>query len=69
MESRRRRLLAHTRRKRCGCLSGFSVLTINSETLAVAIAGPRHRMEGNVTEHARVLLATCSFIARQFLRA
>ena len=44
-------------------------LTINSETLAVAIAGPRHRMEGNVMEHAQLLLATCSFIARQFSRA
>jgi DNA-binding IclR family transcriptional regulator len=48
-------------------LSAF--LTINSETLAVAIAGPRHRMEGNVMEHAQLLLATCSFISRQFSRA
>ncbi len=43
-------------------------LSINSETLAVAIAGPRHRMENNVTECAQLLLATCSFIARQWSR-
>ncbi|MEO5670727.1 MAG: IclR family transcriptional regulator [Ramlibacter sp.] len=41
-------------------------LSINSETLAVAIAGPRHRMENNVAECAQLLLATCSFIARQW---
>lgn len=43
-------------------------LSVNSETLAVAVAGPRHRMEGNVTEHAQLLLATCGFIARQWGR-
>jgi IclR family acetate operon transcriptional repressor len=43
-------------------------LTINSETLAVAIAGPRHRMEANVTECAQLLIATCSFIAHQWER-
>lgn len=43
-------------------------LTVNAETLGVAIAGPRHRMEGNVTECAQLLLATCSFIARQWAR-
>ncbi len=41
-------------------------LSVNSETLAVAIAGPRHRMENNVTECAQLLLATCSFISRQW---
>ncbi|MBI5275182.1 MAG: IclR family transcriptional regulator [Burkholderiales bacterium] len=41
-------------------------LCVNSETLAVAIAGPQHRMENNVMEHAQLLLATCSFIARQW---
>lgn len=41
-------------------------LSVHSETLAVAIAGPRHRMEANVMEHAQLLLATCSFIARQW---
>ncbi len=40
-------------------------LSLRSETLAVAIAGPRHRMEHNVVEHAQVLLATCSLISRQ----
>lgn len=43
-------------------------LSVNSETLAIAIAGPRHRMENNVTECAQLLLATCSFIARQWSR-
>lgn len=43
-------------------------LTVNAETLAVAIAGPRHRMENNVVECAQLLLATCSFIARQSAR-
>jgi IclR family acetate operon transcriptional repressor len=43
-------------------------LSVNSETLAVAIAGPRHRMEANVMEHAQLLVATCGFIARQWSR-
>lgn len=43
-------------------------LSVNSETLAVAIAGPRHRMENSVTECVQLLLATCSFIARQWAR-
>lgn len=43
-------------------------LSVNSETLAVAVAGPRHRMEANVAEHAQLLLATCGFIARQWSR-
>ena len=44
-------------------------LSVNSETLAVAIAGPRHRMENNVIECAQLLLATCSFISRQWDRS
>ncbi len=44
-------------------------LTINAETLAVAIAGPRHRMEDNLLEHAQLLVATCSFITRQWARS
>lgn len=40
-------------------------LMVNAQTLAVAIAGPRHRMENNVVECAQLLLATCSFITRQ----
>jgi IclR family acetate operon transcriptional repressor len=43
-------------------------LSVNSETLAVAIAGPRHRMEHNVAECAQLLLATCSFMGRQWSR-
>lgn len=43
-------------------------LTVSSETLAVAIAGPRHRMENSVAECAQLLLATCSFISRQSAR-
>jgi len=44
-------------------------LSVNSETLAVAIAGPRHRMANNVIECAQLLLATCSFISRQWDRS
>ncbi|MBP0639611.1 IclR family transcriptional regulator [Cupriavidus sp. AcVe19-6a] len=40
-------------------------LTLNRETLAIAVAGPRNRMEGCLTECAKVLLATCSFLTRQ----
>lgn len=43
-------------------------LTVNTETLGVAIAGPRHRMEHTITECAQLLLATCSFISRQWSR-
>ena len=43
-------------------------LSVNSETLAVAVAGPRHRMEANVAEHAQLLLATCGVIQRQWSR-
>jgi len=40
--------------------------TVNNETLAVAVAGPGHRMEASLAECAQLLVATCSFIARQF---
>lgn len=43
-----------------------ATLSVNSETLAIAIAGPRHRMEPNVMEHAQLLVATCGFIASQW---
>lgn len=43
-------------------------LNVHSETVAVAIAGPRHRMENSVIECAQLLLATCSFITRQWAR-
>ena len=40
-------------------------LTVNNETVAVAVAGPQHRIETNVAEVARLLVASCSFLARQ----
>jgi IclR family transcriptional regulator, acetate operon repressor len=40
-------------------------LTVNQESLAIAVAGPRNRMEGYITECASVLVATCSALARQ----
>lgn len=40
--------------------------TLDNETLAVAVAGPRHRMEASLAECAQLLVATCSFISRQF---
>jgi DNA-binding IclR family transcriptional regulator len=40
-------------------------LRINQETLGVAVAGPRNRMEPTMAECAQVLVATCSFISRQ----
>lgn len=42
-------------------------LNVNKETLAVAIAGPRHRMEACEAEYAQLLVATCSFISRQLM--
>lgn len=40
-------------------------LVVDGETLAVAIAGPRHRMEANLPDCARLLVATCSQLGRQ----
>ena len=40
-------------------------LAVNAETLAVAIAGPRHRMEKSLPDCAHLLVATCSALARQ----
>ena len=40
-------------------------LRIGQETLGVAVAGPRNRMEPTMSECAQVLVATCSVIARQ----
>jgi DNA-binding IclR family transcriptional regulator len=40
-------------------------LTINRETLAVAIAGPGHRMETRIEEHAQRLVGICSLIANR----
>jgi len=47
-------------------LSAF--LNVNAETLAIAIAGPHHRMEKTLFESAQLLLATTSHIARQWNR-
>ena len=40
-------------------------LAINGETLAVAVAGPRHRMQASVPACANLLVATCSQLGRQ----
>jgi len=40
-------------------------LHANKETLGVAVAGPAHRMQNNLKECAHLLVATCSFLARQ----
>jgi IclR family acetate operon transcriptional repressor len=39
--------------------------TIGRETLAVAVAGPRHRMQDRMLDCAKQLVATCSIVARQ----
>ena len=40
-------------------------LVVDGETLSVAVAGPRHRMEGNLPDCARLLVAACSQLGRQ----
>ncbi len=40
-------------------------LKARDETVAVAIAGPQHRIAANVPEVARLLIASCSFLSRQ----
>jgi DNA-binding IclR family transcriptional regulator len=42
-----------------------SSLVINGEALAVAVAGPRHRMQNNLPGCASLLVATCSMLGRQ----
>lgn len=42
---------------------------VNNETVAVAVAGPQHRLAANVAEVARRVASSCSFLARQFERA
>ncbi|MEJ8854529.1 IclR family transcriptional regulator [Variovorax robiniae] len=39
---------------------------VHNETLAIAVAGPRHRMEASLKACAQQLVATCSAISRQF---
>ncbi|GAB2479049.1 IclR family transcriptional regulator [Comamonas humi] len=40
---------------------------VHGETLAVAVAGPQHRIEANIDEMARLLVASCSFLSRQLV--
>ena len=42
--------------------------TVGRETLAVAVAGPRHRMQDRMLDCAKHLVATCSIVARQLSR-
>ncbi len=42
-----------------------TTLVIGGETLAVAVAGPRHRMEAGLDGFARRLLSACGDLARQ----
>ena len=41
-------------------------LSVNSQKLAIAIAGPQYRMENNINDCAQLLLSTCSVISRQW---
>jgi IclR family acetate operon transcriptional repressor len=68
LESRRRGYFVTRGENVADVWAVSAFLAVNSETLAVAIAGPRHRMENNVLECAQLLLATCSFISRQWSR-
>lgn len=43
-------------------------LTVGRETLAVAVAGPRHRMQDRMLDCAQQLVGTCSVVARQLNR-
>ncbi|MEO7116710.1 MAG: IclR family transcriptional regulator [Caldimonas sp.] len=40
-------------------------INVNTEVFGIAIAGPRHRMEGSLPEYARLLVSTCSLLSRQ----
>jgi len=42
-------------------------INVYNETLAVAVAGPQHRLESNVAEMAQLLVASCSFLSRQLV--
>jgi DNA-binding IclR family transcriptional regulator len=37
---------------------------VDNETFGVAVAGPQHRLETSIAEHAQQLVATCSFMAK-----
>ena len=65
LESRKRGYFV-TRGENVPDVSAVSAfLNVNSETLAVAVAGPSHRMDNKVIEHAQQLLSTCGMISRQ----
>lgn len=40
-------------------------INVHGEFFAIAVAGPQHRIEANVEEMARLLIASCSFLSRQ----
>jgi DNA-binding IclR family transcriptional regulator len=42
-----------------------TLINVHGETFAVAVAGPQHRLESNIEEIARLLIASCSFLSRQ----
>jgi IclR family acetate operon transcriptional repressor len=42
-------------------------LSVNKETLGIAVAGPKHRMEASLAEYAQMLLTICGSISRQFV--
>jgi DNA-binding IclR family transcriptional regulator len=69
LESRRRGYFVTRGENVADVWAVSAFLSVNSETLAVAIAGPRHRMENNILECAQLLLATCSFISRPWIRS
>ena len=43
-------------------------INVYNESLAVAVAGPQHRIEANLAEIARLLVASCSFLSRQLVQ-
>ncbi|MGP1615702.1 MAG: IclR family transcriptional regulator [Pollutimonas bauzanensis] len=43
-------------------------LKVDKETFAIAIAGPKHRMEASLPECAHLLVATCSFLSHTLCR-
>ena len=68
LESRRRGYFVTRGENVADVWAVSAFLEVNAETLGIAIAGPRNRMEENVVECAQLLLATCGAIARQWAR-
>lgn len=46
-----------------------ATVTLNGQPLAVALAGPQHRMEPNLAELGRLLMATCHLLGRSLAAA